>query len=60
MTAKSAALSAENVTSYDAILIATDHDAVDWAVIGHSARLIVDTRNVMARNGIAGGHIVKS
>jgi UDP-N-acetyl-D-glucosamine dehydrogenase len=44
-----------NIASYDAVLICTDHDAVDYAVLKKSANLIIDTRNVMAnlKNGKA-------
>jgi UDP-N-acetyl-D-glucosamine dehydrogenase len=38
---------------YDAVLIATDHDSVDWARLGQWAPLIIDTRNAMARLGTA-------
>lgn len=43
---ESVTLSAESVASYDAVLLATDHDAFDYALIGRHARLIVDTRGV--------------
>lgn len=33
----------------DAVLIITDHDAVDYELIGRHARLVVDSRNAMAR-----------
>ena len=32
----------------DAVIVATDHDAIDFARIGRHARLIVDTRNAMS------------
>jgi UDP-N-acetyl-D-glucosamine dehydrogenase len=44
-------LTAETVAGFDAVLIATKHDAVDYALIAQSARLIVDSRNALA--GIA-------
>jgi len=40
----SVALSAESLGQYDAVLLATDHDAFDYALIGAKARLLVDTR----------------
>ncbi len=46
-------LTPERVAAADAVLIATDHDAVDYALIGEQARLVVDTRNAMARSGVA-------
>ncbi|MFN3972129.1 MAG: nucleotide sugar dehydrogenase [Gemmobacter sp.] len=56
----SQALTPEAIAGYDAVLIATDHDAVDYAALGTHARLIVDTRNVMARHGVTGPRIVKA
>jgi UDP-N-acetyl-D-glucosamine dehydrogenase len=57
----SVALSPETVAGYDAVLVATDHTEVDWALLARSARLIVDTRNVFARLGlsVAPGRLVK-
>ena len=42
------------------ILIATDHDAIDYAMILEHAQLIVDTRNVFARKALESGKIVKA
>ncbi len=36
------------LAAYDAVLIATDHSQVDYALVGRSARMILDTRNAMA------------
>ncbi len=41
---KSVALNPESVARYDALLLATDHDAFDYGMIARHARLIVDTR----------------
>jgi UDP-N-acetyl-D-glucosamine dehydrogenase len=41
---KSVDLTPERVASYDCILLATDHDAFDYAVLREHAQLIVDTR----------------
>ena len=57
---RSIALDAGRLAGCDAVLIATDHDAVDYALIAEHARLIVDTRNVMARKGLASDHVVKA
>lgn len=51
---------AEAIRGYDAVLIATDHDGVDYATLAKHARLIVDTRNACARAGVAGDHVVKA
>ncbi len=42
----SVALSAESLASYDCVVIGTDHEAFDWALIRQHARRIVDTRGV--------------
>ncbi|MBI1189900.1 MAG: nucleotide sugar dehydrogenase [Tepidisphaera sp.] len=46
---KSLPLNAGNLHQCDAVVIVTDHAAVDWALIGREAGLVVDTRNVMAK-----------
>jgi UDP-N-acetyl-D-glucosamine dehydrogenase len=46
---ESQALKSTTVRGYDCILIVTDHDAVDYELIGKHAQLVVDTRNAMAR-----------
>jgi UDP-N-acetyl-D-glucosamine dehydrogenase len=43
---RSIPLTAENLAAYDAVLLATNHDAFDYALISTHARLIVDTRGV--------------
>jgi UDP-N-acetyl-D-glucosamine dehydrogenase len=45
---------------YHAVLICTDHDALDYTTIVKSARLIVDTRNVIAKLGLPAEHLVKA
>lgn len=42
----SIALSDEAVAGYDAVVVTTDHTNVDYDLVGRSARLILDTRNV--------------
>lgn len=39
-------LTAQTVSSYDCVLLATDHDALDYDLIKRHAKLIVDTRGV--------------
>jgi UDP-N-acetyl-D-glucosamine dehydrogenase len=51
---------AKRLSTYDAILIATDHDAVDYAELCRSASLIIDTRNACARAGYVGNNVVKA
>jgi len=37
----------KKINSYDAVIISTDHDCVDYKLIGEHANLIIDTRNAM-------------
>ena len=53
-------LEPDRLASYDAVLIATDHDGIDYAALARAARLVVDTRNALGRLGIVGPHIVKA
>jgi UDP-N-acetyl-D-glucosamine dehydrogenase len=49
----SSPLSAATIASVDAVLIVTDHDAVDYSLLA-GAPLVVDTRNALKRRGIQG------
>jgi UDP-N-acetyl-D-glucosamine dehydrogenase len=49
-----------NIKSYNAVLVVTDHDLIDYSLVFANASLVVDTRNVFARRGFTGGHIVKA
>jgi len=40
----SVALTAESIASYDCVLLATDHDKFDYALLAEHAQLIVDSR----------------
>ncbi len=44
---KSVELSRESIGSFDAVLIATNHDAFDYSLLAAHARLVIDTRNAM-------------
>ena len=48
------------VAGFDAVLIATAHAAVDYRQLADWARLIVDTRNVMAKFPTAPGKVWKA
>lgn len=54
------AWNAAEIARYDAVLIATDHDAVDYAALVENAALVVDTRNACARAGVASDKIVRA
>src|SRR6266852_3623411 len=42
-------LTAETLSAADCVVIVTDHSDVDYPLIARSARLVVDTRNALAR-----------
>jgi UDP-N-acetyl-D-glucosamine dehydrogenase len=51
---------AEEIAGYDAVLIATDHDSVDYQLLIDNAEIIIDTRNVCERKGIRSAKIAKA
>jgi UDP-N-acetyl-D-glucosamine dehydrogenase len=57
---RSVALCAETLSGYDAVVVVTDHEAVDYALVCAEARLVVDTRNVLTKAGLSGNNIVKA
>ena len=48
------------VRGYDAVLIATDHDAVDYKALAAAARIVVDTRNACVKAGVDSANVVKA
>jgi UDP-N-acetyl-D-glucosamine dehydrogenase len=48
------------LADYDAVLIATDHDAVDYAALVAAAALVIDTRNACGRAGIVSAKVVRA
>lgn len=56
----SVSLDAGMLAGFDAVLVATDHDEVDYALVAEHARVLIDTRNVFARHGIAPAGLVKA
>ncbi len=60
MGRRSVALDATAVSGYDAVLIATDHDNVDYRLVVENAKVVVDTRNACARAGLSDLRIVKA
>jgi UDP-N-acetyl-D-glucosamine dehydrogenase len=56
----SVALTAEMVASHDAVLLVTDHDDLDYALMARHAGLVVDTRNAFGRRQLTGAHIHKA
>ncbi|WP_102961391.1 nucleotide sugar dehydrogenase [Mangrovicella endophytica] len=57
---RSVRLDPATLAGYDAALIATDHDGVDYAMLAREARLVLDTRNACARNGADMAKVVKA
>lgn len=49
-----------NVSQCDAVVVVTDHDNVDYRLIADNALMVIDTRNMMARQGLTGKNIVKA
>jgi UDP-N-acetyl-D-glucosamine dehydrogenase len=50
----------EKLKSFDAVLISTDQDKVDYATLCANSKLVVDTRNACAHAGITSNNIVKA
>ncbi|MDF1610259.1 nucleotide sugar dehydrogenase [Hoeflea sp. YIM 152468] len=50
---KSVEFTPETVRGYDAILIATDHDNVDYSLLVEHGKVVIDTRNAIRKAGIA-------
>jgi UDP-N-acetyl-D-glucosamine dehydrogenase len=57
---ESVQLSERVLASYDAVLIATDHDNVDYRMVASCAPLIVDTRDACGRAGLSAPNIIKA
>ena len=58
---KSVELGEKVLQGYDAVVVATDHRNVDYALIARTARLVLDTRNVFSSMNVAvtGGKLTK-
>jgi UDP-N-acetyl-D-glucosamine dehydrogenase len=56
----SIALAPAVVAGYDAVLIATDHDGIDYPALAANAKLVIDTRNVCERSGIRAANVIKA
>jgi UDP-N-acetyl-D-glucosamine dehydrogenase len=57
---ESVPLRAEAVALYDAVVIATDHDNVDYGMLAENAALVVDTRNAMRGRVMLRGRVAKA
>ena len=57
---RSVPLTKAALSKFDAAIICTDHDNVDYRRLIDWSRLIVDTRNVCAKHGLKGTNVVKA
>ncbi len=57
---RSTPLSAASAAGFDAAIICTDHDPVDYKLLVEHSKLIIDTRNACARRDLAGDNVVKA
>ncbi|MGU3663353.1 nucleotide sugar dehydrogenase [Methylobacterium sp. A49B] len=57
---RSVGLSDGAVEGFDVVLIATDHDVLDYVGLAARARLVIDTRNACTRAGVVAPHVVKA
>ena len=46
--------------SYEAIVVCTDHDVVDYKAVIENSNLIIDTRNVFKNKNLEGDNVVKA
>ncbi|MDM7852525.1 nucleotide sugar dehydrogenase [Pseudochrobactrum kiredjianiae] len=53
-------LTPELVETYDAVIIATDHDNVDYDLLQRHSKLILDTRNAFGKRGYKSEKIIKT
>lgn len=53
-------LNRDSIAAYDAVVILTDHDDIDYGQLANFSRLIIDTRNAMQGRGILCDRVVKA
>ena len=53
-------LTADSIAAYDALIIATDHDDIDFSLIAKHSKLIIDTRNALRSRGYTAEWVVKA
>ncbi len=57
---RSVAFSADELSGFDAAIVATDHDGVDYEEVAARVPLLVDTRNTFGFRGIAASNVIKA
>lgn len=53
-------LTKENLKKYDAVIVSTDHDEIDYKLVVANTGLILDTRNIYEKLGIKSSKIFKA
>ncbi len=53
-------LDEQTLTGVDAVVIVTNHDAIDYEAVGRHARVVIDTRNAMATVEAPAARIIKA
>ncbi|TDI59054.1 MAG: nucleotide sugar dehydrogenase [Alphaproteobacteria bacterium] len=57
---QSVSLDAETIAQYNAVLICTDHQIVDYKLVVDHAQLVVDTRNIITRLDLDADNVVRT
>jgi UDP-N-acetyl-D-glucosamine dehydrogenase len=57
---RSTPLTDDTAAAFDAAIICTDHDPVDYELLVTRCPLVIDTRNACARRGLAAANVVKA
>jgi UDP-N-acetyl-D-glucosamine dehydrogenase len=57
---RSVPLTGDAAAGFDAAIICTDHDPVDYRLLVEHCPLVIDTRNACARRGLSAAHVVKA
>lgn len=57
---ESVELTPELLESRDCVLVVTDHDHIDWSMVGEHAPLVVDSRNVLSKLGETKARVVQA
>jgi UDP-N-acetyl-D-glucosamine dehydrogenase len=60
VTLSSVGIDSNSLSTYDAVLIVTDHQNIDWDTIALHATLVIDTRNAMARCSEIRARLIKA
>ena len=51
---------AETLEGYDAVLICTDHENIDYDLVARHANILIDTRGVVRKMGLANPRLVQA